>query len=202
MVIAETKTVPRSWEISLLWIGANVLSIFGGILLGAFLNEVLWRPDVPSEVVGFITNPIQRAIVIGLSIGVIKGLLEWLILHRYEMKWKGWFPTSVFAWAVGITVAVGLSETRPDLGINELLGGITIGLSQWIILRKYLPKAYWWVIATTIGSFAVFSYVPLGYTFLMMLESFIAFIVTGLFMGLMTGTTLSWLLSLSSLKEQ
>jgi len=149
-----------------------------------------------------ITNPIQRAIIIGISIGCVKGLLEWFVLQRYEAKWKGWLPISVLAWTIGVTIAAGLPEMHPNLDINELVGGTFIGLIQWIILRHYVPKAYWWIIATIVGSFAALSYIPLGYTFLMILESIIAFLITGLFLGIVTGTTLAWLLQLSGLEEQ
>ena len=207
MIITETKPVPSWWEISLLWTGANVLSILGGILLGTFLNEIFWASNLPPRVDGLIidgmiTNPIQRAIIIGISIGCVKGLLEWFVLQRYEAKWKGWLPISVLAWTIGVTIAAGLPEMHPNLDINELVGGTFIGLIQWIILRHYVPKAYWWIIATIVGSFAALSYIPLGYTFLMILESIIAFLITGLFLGIVTGTTLAWLLQLSGLEEQ
>jgi hypothetical protein len=202
MVNTETKPIPSSWEISLLWIGANALSTFGGILLAAFLNDILWARNLPPGVDSLINNPVERAFIIGLSIGGVKGLLERLILQRYEARWKGWVPVSMLAWAIAVTIAAGLPEIRPNLYINELFGGIIIGVSQWIILKHYLPKAYWWTIAAASGSFAVLGYIPLGYTFIMMLESFIAFIIPGLFMGILTGTTLSWLLNLSWLKEQ
>ena len=202
MDTVDTKPLPSGWTISLFWIGANALSIFCGILFGAFLNEILWTPNLPPEVDSFITNPVQRAFIIGLSIGGIKSLLEGFVLQKYKIKLNGWLLANILGWAVGVTVAVGLAVFRSGSGINELLGGMIIGLSQWIVLRRYLPKAYWWIIASAIGSFAILSYIPLGYTFLMMLESFITFIIAGLLMGVLTGATLSWLLTLSWLEEQ
>jgi hypothetical protein len=207
MATTEMKRVPVSWDISLLWTGVNALSIFGGILLGAFLNEILWRSYIPRDVdtLGvyiFINNPIQRAFIFGLSIGGIKSLLEWFVLQRYKAKRNGWISASLLGWTVGVTVAVGLAAFPSRSGINQLLGGMIIGFSQWIVLRHCLPKAYWWIIAIIVGSFLILSRIPLGYTFLMMLESFIAFIIAGLFMGIITGTTLSWLLTLSWLEEK
>ena len=206
MVNAEIKLSPNIWEIILLWTGANTLSIFGGILLGAFLNDVLWNSNLPScvdciSIDGVITNPIQRAFIYGLSIAGIKSILEELVLRKWKVKWNGWVPVSMLGWAFGVTIAEGLAVVHSDFGVNQLLGGMVIGLSQWVILRRYLPKAYWWIIANVIGSFAILSYVPLGYTFSMMTESFIIFIVGGFFTGIMTSATLSWLLSLSWLEE-
>lgn len=207
MAITQTKSTPSTWEISLLWVGVNAFSILGGILFGAFLNEILWASHFPSGVDNLISililidNPIQRALIYGLSIGSIKSLLEGFVLRKYKVKWNGWIPASALGWAFGVTVATALPMLGPVVGINQLLGGMIVGLSQWIVLKRYLPKAYWWIIASTIGSFAILSYVPLGYTFFMMLEGFVLFIIAGLFLGIMTGATLSWLLTLSWLEE-
>jgi len=206
MVVTETKPVPSWWEISLLWVSANILSIFGGILLGTFLNDILWSSNFPPRVDGIIidgviTNPIQRAIIIGISIGSFKGFLEWLVLQRYEAKWKGWLPISTLAWVIGVTIAVGLPAINPHLEINALAGGTLLGVIQWSLVRQFIPKAYWWIVCTVIGSFAVLTYIPLGYTFLMILEGFLAFLLAGLFMGVATGATLAWLLQFSWLKK-
>ena len=202
MDTTDTESLPNSWAISLFWTGVNTLSIFGGILLGAFLNEILWTPNLPPGVDSLINNPVQRAFIIGLSIGGIKSLLEGFVLQRYKIKWNDWIPAGMLGWAFGVTVTVGVAMFRSGPGFNELLGGLIIGLSQWIVLRRYLPKAYWWIIASVVGSFVILSYIPLGYTFLMMLESFIVFIIAGCLMGITTGATLSWLLSLLWLEEQ
>jgi len=203
MANADIELSPNTWAISLLWTGANTLSIFGGILLGAFLNDALWNSNLPLctgdciSIDMLINNPIQRAFVFGLSIGGIKGLLEELILLKWKIKWNGWIPVSMLGWAFGVTIAVGLAVFHSNSGINQLLGGIVIGLSQWVILRRYLPKAYWWIIANVIGSFAILSCIPLGYTFSMMVESSIVFIIAGFFIGIMTSAVLLWLINSS-----
>lgn len=120
----------------------------------------------------------------------------------WKIKWNGWIPVNMLGWAFGVTFAVGLAVFHSGSGINELLGGMIIGLSQWIVLRSHLPRAYWWIIANVVGGFVILSYIPLGNTFLMMLESFIIFIIAGLSIGITTGATLSWLLALLWLEEQ
>ena len=202
MTTTDTELSPSSWIIILFWTGANTLSIFGGILLGALLNEVIWTTNLPPGVDASITNPIQRALIFGLSIGGVKSLLEEFVLQRWKIKWNGWIPATVLGWAFGVTFAVGLAIFHSRLGINELLGGMIIGLSQLIVVRHYLPRAYWWVIANVVGGFVILGYIPLGYTFSLMLESFIIFIIAGLFIGVVTGVTLSWLLTLLWLEEQ
>ena len=208
MANTDVEQSPNTRAISLLWIGASTLSIFGGILLGAFLNDALWNSNLPLCVgdcisidMIIINNPIQRAFVYGLSIGGIKGLLEELILQKWKIKWNGWILASMLGWALGVTIAVGLATFHSNMGINQLLGGMVIGLSQWVILRRYVPKAYLWIIANVIGSFMILSYIPLGYTFLMMVESFIIFIIAGFFTGIMTSAVLSWLLNFFWLEE-
>jgi hypothetical protein len=208
MVSTESKLAPNTWETVLLWTVTNTFSILGGILLGAFLNDALWNTNVP-QCVGdcisidmLINNPIQRAFVFGVSIAGIKSLCEWLVFQRWKIKWNGWFLATIIGWTLGVTIAIGLEVFESNSAMNHLLGGMLVGISQWIILRHYLPKASWWIIANVIGCFAILSYIPLGYTFSMMLENSVVFIVTGVFAGILSGVVLSWLLSLSWLEKQ
>jgi len=129
-------------------------------------------------------------------------LLERLVLQRHKLQWNGWLPANILGWSFGFTAAESLKMFGWQWGTPQLLGGMIIGFAQWIVLRRYLPKSYWWIIACVIGSFAILSWIPIGYTFLMILEEYsIPIIVAGLIMGIFTGTTLSWLLALSWLQE-
>ncbi|MEQ9625521.1 hypothetical protein [Coleofasciculus chthonoplastes] len=41
---------------------------------------------------------------------------------------------------------------RPDIGIIEgIIGGTIIGLAQWLVLRRHLSLAWWWIIASLLG---------------------------------------------------
>jgi hypothetical protein len=205
MDTTDTEKLPISSIISLFWIGANVFSIFGGVLLGKFLYDFLWPTFYLyqfDEIEFLVDDPVRRMIIIGLSIGILTGLLEKLVLQRYKLKWNGWIPANILGWGFGFAAAESLKMFVWQWGAPQLLGGMIIGFAQWLVLRRHLPKPYWWIIACVMGSLATLSWIPVGYTFLMIIEEYsIPIIVAGLIMGIYTGTTLSWLLALSWLQE-
>ena len=41
---------------------------------------------------------------------------------------------------------------RPDIGVLEgIIGGTIIGFTQWLVLRRHLSSAWWWIIASLLG---------------------------------------------------
>ncbi|MEQ9356079.1 hypothetical protein [Coleofasciculus chthonoplastes] len=41
---------------------------------------------------------------------------------------------------------------RPDIGIIEgIIGGTIIGFAQWLVLRRHLSAAWWWIIVSFLG---------------------------------------------------
>jgi hypothetical protein len=205
---ADIEKLPSSSTISLFWVVANIFSIFGGVLLGKFLYDFMYQFFYPYQdppglhIFILVDDPVRRMVFIGLSIGILTGFLERLVLQRYKLQWNGWILANILGWGFGFAAAEGLEMLGWQWGTPQLLGGMIIGFSQWIVLRRYLAKSYWWIVACIIGSFAILSWIPVGYTFQMILEEYsIPIIVAGLIMGIFTGATLSWLLALSWLQE-
>jgi hypothetical protein len=196
----DTKKTPNRSIISLLWAGSNVFSIFGGVLLGKFLYDFLhpyfytYQYQSGLNLLILVDDPIRRMAFIGLSIGILTGLVERLVLQRYKLQWNGWIPANIIGWGFGFAVVESLELFGWQWGTPQLLGGMIIGFSQWLVLRRYLSKSYWWIVACTMGSFAILSWIPVGYTFSMILEEYsIPIILAGLMMGIFTGITLSGL---------
>ena len=205
---ANIEKLPSSSTMSLFWVVANIFSIFGGVLLGKFLYDFLYPFFYPYQdppglhIFRLVDDPVQRMVFIGLSIGILTGFLEKLVLQKHKLQWNGWILANVLGWSFGLAAAEGLEMLGWQWSIPQLLGGMIIGFSQWIVLRRYLVKSYWWIAACILGSFAILSWIPVGYTFPMILEEYsIPIIVAGLIMGIFTGATLSLLLTLSSLQE-
>jgi hypothetical protein len=89
--------------------------------------------------------------------------------HRVDEKWvvwAGWLLATALGWAVGWAVGAPLSESvaRPigETGAMlaaETLGGavawgtlgLLTGVAQWLVLRRHMSNAGWWVPASAIG---------------------------------------------------
>ena len=96
----------------------------------------------------------------GVSSGMIAGFLQWLLLilvipNASRRILAFWLPASIFGWAIApIIYALVTVPTTMSLliyGVN----GVTIGILQWLILRKYSKTALWWIPASVIDWVAV-----------------------------------------------
>jgi hypothetical protein len=112
---------------------------------------------IPSHFIG-----IQGALIYGsifgahrgAVFGAIGGFAQSLILKRY-LPSSLWILASTIAWACiwGVIEASswawGWTGTILSIqGIYGLLGAVVVGVLEWIVLQKYISKAYWWILAT------------------------------------------------------
>jgi hypothetical protein len=76
----------------------------------------------------------------------------------------GWIFASLIGWTTGLVAAGILAPVAARIPfpwhhdrdiafayVSLILLGITIGIAQWTVLRRYLPKATRWIAATMIG---------------------------------------------------
>lgn len=81
--------------------------------------------------------------------GSIAGVLQWLVLRPHVPASRWWMVAS----AVGAYVAF-LLLSVVVLG-NALLiyttAGLLMGIAQWPVLRKRVPRAGWWIAASALG---------------------------------------------------
>ena len=78
--------------------------------------------------------------------------------------WLGWVLASTVGWIIGFIIGFGLGLfiVGEDTGINVLssiLGdfifgagiGFGVGILQWLVLRRRVSRAGWWILASTAG---------------------------------------------------
>ncbi len=146
----EPKTLSLDWALWFLWIMATTL----GWVLGRFLLPNL----------AFVT------------IGVGLAILQWLVLQpRIRRAWR-WIIATTFGWLLGSTL---IQAILPD-GMNFLAGvilGLTTGSAQWLILRKELYWAVWWIVINVIAWTTGMALLP-------------GIMLTGVMVGAITGLAL------------
>jgi hypothetical protein len=58
-------------------------------------------------------------------------------------------------WTLATTIAgaiVGALEASGfELVATIFFTGLLIGAAQWLVLRQYIPKAFWWIVVSTLG---------------------------------------------------
>ena len=91
---------------------------------------------------------------LGVAVGcVLSGVLQWLALRRYLARAGLWVLGSLGAAAVVGLVVFGVGRVDADVGWIAGAGvfGTVVGVLQWLLLRRRVARAGWWVLASTIG---------------------------------------------------
>ena len=115
-----------NWLFLILW----TLATAAGWLVGVLLIDV---------------SPLGES-----SLGLTVGVAQWLVLRPKIPNAYWWILATAAGWIVGRLIAIGFFP--PEYGI--LAGsaiGAAMGSFQWLILRGYVHRAYWWVIMSILG---------------------------------------------------
>jgi hypothetical protein len=128
--------------------------------------------------------------------GILTGVLQWLVLRPYVARAGGWALASMAAVVMVGLVVFGVGVIDVDAGwvIGVALFGTIVGGLQWMVLRRQLSRAGWWVLASTAGWFAGMAAgavatvgPPLGQ------HPVPGWAALGAVFGVVTGTVLVWL---------
>ena len=89
--------------------------------------------------------------------GLITGVLQYWLLHRYLTRMGWWILATTGGWLLGLLIILipGWLDFWNfevfDLDLAFILMGLSIGTGQWLLLRHRLPRAGWWVGANAVG---------------------------------------------------
>lgn len=75
--------------------------------------------------------------------------------------WFWWMIAGVTGLGVGLGLLVALIETLASLSsivssitvvaVAGAVVGASLGVAQWLVMRRHIPRAGWWVLATVLG---------------------------------------------------
>lgn len=132
-----------------LWIMTNVFANIGWGMLYPLFN--------PSYDENLFTI---ADIASSLSSGMIAGLLQWVLLiliipNANRRLLALWIPASMFGWAIASIINALLTVPDGMSILVSIVSGLTIGILQWFILRKYSKSAFWWIPASVVDLVAI-----------------------------------------------
>jgi hypothetical protein len=170
----------------LIWVFANILGF------GALGASLLVFPSLMS-----ISGIVASTLIISIPIS----LAQWIALRRILATSILWILTV----PVGLLLAVSIYKVIPDgsgqivddestavITVLYLVMGFTIGLPQWLILRRQFTSSSIWLLGSSIGV-AAGVWLVLA-TDLINQSGIISYIVAVLVYAIVTGLTLSRLL--------
>jgi hypothetical protein len=89
-------------------------------------------------------------------VGLLTGGMQSGLLRRYLPQMGGWILATTGGWLFGALLITIFSrliwpEASLNLDLAFLLMGLGIGVGQWLLLRRYFPRAGWWIGANVAG---------------------------------------------------
>ena len=91
-----------------------------------------------------------------IGVGVVVGIGQWLVLRQRIHQAGLVGMASTVGWAVGWALIVTGVVISPEAGVIASLVagtvlGVMLGIAQWLVLRRMVHYAGWWVLANAIG---------------------------------------------------
>ena len=137
-----------------------------------------------------------------LVVGILFGLAQWLVLHRFLPVSPLWVVTIPISWVLFYLIPYIIPESLLQNADDEstsmltfayLVMGAMMGLSQWLMLRRKLTRAALWILGSSLG-------VGLGFgivlaTGLISQYEYISYTIVVLVYSIATGSLLAWLLN-------
>ena len=140
-----------------LWTGLTSLGLGLGIPLGFVLG-------VPAEI---ILGMMLVVPAIGLVAGASLGASQAVILRARHARGLAWIFATALGMAFGLTAGTvsielfGLQRGNPmdealSMVVLGLAVGASVGLPQWLVLRRRMTQAGWWLAASIAGTAVAF----------------------------------------------
>jgi hypothetical protein len=206
----------RPWALWRRWVLANILGELGGFGVAAMVGAA------SAWLIGDNESALANAIMIGIMVltgaieGTAVGWAQWRVLRRVlpELPRRAWMLATILgavvAWAIGMTAGVSMgsadvTETTAMMVMGLLIPvfGTILGFGQWLVFRRYVERAGWWILANaaawTIGMVVIFAGMSLPLdeeaVILMALIGILSGVLAGALVGAIHGLVLIWLLS-------
>lgn len=126
MQAQDTPTPSFNWLFVILW----TLATAAGWLVGFFLID---------------GSPLGES-----GIGLTIGIAQWVVLRSRIPNAYWWILATAAGWIAGRLIALGLFPLEYGILAGAAIGA-GVGSFQWLILRRHVQRAYWWIIMSILG---------------------------------------------------
>lgn len=133
---------------------------------------------------GWLLLPVVALVTAGVSAGV----MQWLVLYRRIPRAWQWILATAAGWLGGLAIMI--AAIPPGLGaLSGTVLGTTTGIMQWILLRRQVRWAGWWIAVSALAWATGLSLAPASGTAVLP-----RIVLSGVMPSVMTGITLGLLL--------
>jgi hypothetical protein len=118
--------------------------------------------------------------IAGAAVGLALGILQSVVLQPHIARAWRWIPASALGWGLGWALALLIIPAPLEFLAGIVIGG-ALGLAQWLVLRRAVHWAGWWIVVSALGWMTGLSLLP-------------GALLSGVLAGLLTGVALELLL--------
>ena len=181
----------------LAWFLASVMGYGMGAIVGSGFASRFFPLD---------TYYAANGITLGIVTGATGGYFQWVVLRERIAEAGLWGLASALGFGLAIGAAIiatgnGGNYAQAGLLIAAIFG-VTSGILQWLILRRRVPQAGWWLLVNLLGSLVGAIAVPIAGVIFDAGNWDLGVLIFGLGFGAgngaITGAALIWLLHQSS----
>lgn len=148
-----------SWPFYLLWLVLPLLCIPLAFVIDLVLLRVVTSivgEYVSVQGVRHITEDYLGVYLFLPIAGLVIGVLQYWLMRRYLPHTAWWAAATLAGWLLGALLAqlagwLRLASALGSIDAALLLMGAALGVGQWLVLRRDVPRAGWWVAATIAG---------------------------------------------------
>ena len=110
----------------------------------------LWLQWLMETTLGWVLGGILPGELAMVAAGLVIGILQWTVL-RPRLRQAGWWVlASAVGWATGWAMII--ATVPPEDGtLTGTLLGAAMGTLQWLVLRRLLHQAGWWIVVSPLG---------------------------------------------------
>jgi hypothetical protein len=149
---------PR-WSLYAMWIIQSFLCMPIALLLNFILLTtitLLVGDFIYVNGVRHITEDYLFAYTFIPTVSLLTGAFQYTLLRRYLPRMGGWVLATTGGWLLGILLVLmpdWLNWRSGPLNFDLAfpLMGLAIGMAQWLLFRRRLSHAGWWIAATVVG---------------------------------------------------
>lgn len=152
--MSRLKVQSPAWKLWLWWVFANSAGLLLGVALGLALGPVAISV---ARTLGVGVSDDER-IAMGMipTIGPSLAIAQSLTLRKHLPQARWWVLATTVGWVAGAAtvftvVPVGFAPRLVEYVVSFGTIGLVLGVAQWPVLRRQVPHAGWWVLASLVG---------------------------------------------------
>jgi hypothetical protein len=140
----------------------------------------LWFLWIMATTLGWLVTNFLAIGVSYIAAGFAISLLQGFVLQNRISRTFRWVVAGTTGWAIGWLIVLFAVPSGLEI-LNGLVVGLAMGIAGWLVLRREVHWAGWWIILSVVGWTTGLALVP-------------GFLSTGSMAGALTGIALEFLL--------